>query len=609
MEFYIKQNSTLPILKMEIIKDGRSDFNLNSFLSGSSTFLISLYNKITDRFLFASKECYVSSEYSEFEGKNLYYLNYQFTNKDTLRTGRYEVQVSITSDQGVILLPLQDKYYVNVLGSFLLENSDYNTSYLVNLPCCGFQETIQVAGLTLDAYYTSGSLVIDYVLNNNKVLNYDVTVNFTNIINVISGQNITITTGVTINSGQTIGTTQIIFSNFDFNNLSESTEIKDVKVLTNEPNIVLNLSENTFFNTPPPPLTEIPTPTPTQTPTESVTPTPTQTPTESITPTPSITETPTITPTESITQTPTITPTESETPTPTPTTTPTITPTESETPTPTPTTTPTVTPTITPTSTPISTPSITPTITRTPTVTPTITRTQTPSPVSPTPTRTPTVTPTITPSNTVTPTITPSSVNYSTDPIYALLSSTGKTAYSAATVDSFFSVSQSDYYNVMTGLTSTSVYGVQNDIFLTGSSLSQFSGGWSIIDGGQTGITAGNYIMGYALRTGRQLESYSTRLISGGTINGTYTYLGSGNNTFTSSSVANNPVYFLRKSPTIATVGSSTYVGLYTTSNPTYLTGTSARTIYYASALGPGWISNNFSQIAFQVLINNSRTW
>ena len=51
MEFYIKQNSTLPILKMEIIKDGRSDFNLNSFLSGSSTFLISIYDKSNDEAL------------------------------------------------------------------------------------------------------------------------------------------------------------------------------------------------------------------------------------------------------------------------------------------------------------------------------------------------------------------------------------------------------------------------------------------------------------------------------------------------------------------------------------------------------------------------------
>jgi hypothetical protein len=67
---------------MEIIKDGRSDFNLNSFLSGGTTFLISLYNKSNDKFLFASKNCYVTSEVSPFGGEILYYINYQFTNKD-----------------------------------------------------------------------------------------------------------------------------------------------------------------------------------------------------------------------------------------------------------------------------------------------------------------------------------------------------------------------------------------------------------------------------------------------------------------------------------------------------------------------------------------------
>ena len=235
-------------------------------------------------------------------------------------------------------------------------------------------------------------------------------------------------------------------------------------------------------------------------------------------------------------------------------------------------------------------------MTRTQTVTPTITRTQT-------------VTPSFTPTNTTTPTVTPTTINYGSDPIYNLLSATGKTAYTAATIDNFFSVSQSDYYNIMTGLTSTDVYGVPTNIFLTGSSLSQFAGGWSIIDGGQSGITAGNYIMGYAMRPGRALVSCATRLISGGTINGTYTYLGSGNNTFTSSSVQYSPVYFLRKLPTTATAGASTYIGLFTQDNVAYLTGTSTRTLYYASSLGPGWISNTFNQIAFQVLINNNKTW
>jgi hypothetical protein len=161
----------------------------------------------------------------------------------------------------------------------------------------------------------------------------------------------------------------------------------------------------------------------------------------------------------------------------------------------------------------------------------------------------------------------------------------------------------------MTGLSSTNVYGVQNNIFYTGSTLSQFAGGWSIIDGGQSGITAGNYVMGYAVRAGRTLQSYDTRVISGGTINGTYTYLGSGFNTFTSPSTANQPFYFLRKSPTTATAVASTYVGIYTSSNLTYITSTSARPTYYVSTLGPGWTVNNFSQIAFQVLINNNKTW
>jgi hypothetical protein len=231
MEFYIKQNSTLPILKMEVIKDGRSDFNLNSFLSGSSTFLISLYDKSNDKFLFASKQCYVTTEYSEFEGKNLYYLNYQFTNKDTLRTGRYEVQVSIPSDQGIILLPLQEKYYVNVLESFSLNDLGYNTLYNSNLPCCGFQQTFDINGITLDAYYYSGSLIIDYVLTSNKNYNKDIRVDFTNVLEVLAGTPIEVVTGVTISSGQTRGITQIVFSGYDYGNLTQRGYLKNVIII------------------------------------------------------------------------------------------------------------------------------------------------------------------------------------------------------------------------------------------------------------------------------------------------------------------------------------------------------------------------------------------
>ena len=194
MEFYIKQNSTLPILKVEMIKDGRSDFNLNSFLSGNTSFLISLYDKFTDTFLFASKECYVTTEFSIYEGKNLYFLNYQFSNKDTKKTGRYEVQILIPSEQGVILLPLQEKYYVNVLESFAAKDLIPDNSYIPILPCCGFQETFDIGGLNLEAYYYSGSLIIDYILTITNTYNTDIRVDFTNELEVFTGSTIQIST-------------------------------------------------------------------------------------------------------------------------------------------------------------------------------------------------------------------------------------------------------------------------------------------------------------------------------------------------------------------------------------------------------------------------------
>jgi hypothetical protein len=378
MEFYIKQNSTLPVLRMEIIKDGRSDFNLNSFLSGSTTFLISLYDKFTDTFLFASKSCYVTTEFSVYEGKNLYFLNYQFSNKDTKKTGRYEVQVSIPSEQGVIILPLQEKYYVNVLDSFAADNSSFSDLYSLNLPCCGFQETFNVDGLTLDAYYYSGSLIIDYVLTSTKVYNQDIRVDFTNVLEVISGTTIEIITGVTINSGKTRGVTKVIFPNYNFNNLTQLSSLSNVEFINTIPNTLFNFEEIVIFNTVPPTLT--PTMTPTLTPGFIPSPTPTRTVTPTITPT--------ITPTRTVT--PTNTPPNTNTPTNTSTNTPTVTPTNTSTPT----------NTITPTVTPTVTKTVTPTNTPTNTVTPTL---------SPSNTITPTVTPSITPTNTVTPTVTPTS--------------------------------------------------------------------------------------------------------------------------------------------------------------------------------------------------------
>ena len=372
MEFYIKKNATLPFLKVEICKDGRSDFNLNSFLDSNSTFYISLFDKTIDKILFSSKECFVTTEVSPFEGKTLYYLNYQFTNKDTIKEGRYEVQISAPSENGVIILPLQEKFYVNIIDSFAADNSSFSDLYSLNLPCCGFQETFDVDGLTLDAYYYSGSLIIDYVLTSTKVYNQDIRVNFTNVLEVISGTTVEIVTGVTINSGETRGVTQVIFPDYNFNNLTQSSLLSSVEFINTVPNTLFNFEGNVIFNTVPPTPTPTRTPTPTVTPTNTITPTPTNTITPTVTQTPTPSSTVTLTPSITVTPTnpcveyitdefgnfiltengdyiiseinPCISPTPTKTPTPTPTNTPTNTPTLSITPSITSTLTPTITP-------------------------------------------------------------------------------------------------------------------------------------------------------------------------------------------------------------------------------------------------------------------------
>jgi hypothetical protein len=80
MEFFIRKNATLPVLEINLFKDGRLDYNYqNTNLTGATI------------------------------------------------TSRYMAEFNITTDQGTITLPLRDKIYVTVLDSFV--NSDF---------CCGF---------------------------------------------------------------------------------------------------------------------------------------------------------------------------------------------------------------------------------------------------------------------------------------------------------------------------------------------------------------------------------------------------------------------------------------------------------------------------------------
>lgn len=119
MDFYIKKNATLPILKMAFIKDGRSDFK--SFMEDIESYAIyfSMFDEKTGipKIMAAQADIVSLINASNTE----YYIYYQFTERDTNISGRYRGEFLLKSSEGDLILPLREELYINVLDSSIRE--------------------------------------------------------------------------------------------------------------------------------------------------------------------------------------------------------------------------------------------------------------------------------------------------------------------------------------------------------------------------------------------------------------------------------------------------------------------------------------------------------
>ncbi len=328
MEFFIKKNATLPLLKFEIFQDGRSDFNNIQNLSGVTSSYITLIDPVNSEIKFASRPCSIVTGQSEYDDtKILYFVEYQFKNEETKKLGRYVVELSIVDTNGSVVFKIRDRVFVNIIDSFSIDGYSFANSYEVEYPCC------------------------------DQVLPIPIPVTPPNTPSSTATPTVTPTLTATVTPTTTATPTP-------------TPDNTKTPTPTSTPTMSATLTQtptNTTTPTNTPTMTSTLTQTPTNTPTNTQTPTTTTTPTNTKTPTK--TQTPTNTTTPTPTPTVTVTPTNTSTPamTPSVTNTSTVTPTSSITPTNTPTNS--ITPTNTPTNT--ITPSITPTNTVTPTITPT----------------------------------------------------------------------------------------------------------------------------------------------------------------------------------------------------------------------------------------------
>jgi hypothetical protein len=137
MDWFIKKNATLPLLKLAIIKDGRSDYNNFMELLETSTIFFSMVNtengipKITSR-----PAGFVEKIFDDPNAEPEYYIYYKFTNTETNTVGKFEGQFLIKTFEGNVILPIREKLFIYVQESFIADNLEYDTCYTSVFPCC-----------------------------------------------------------------------------------------------------------------------------------------------------------------------------------------------------------------------------------------------------------------------------------------------------------------------------------------------------------------------------------------------------------------------------------------------------------------------------------------
>ena len=137
MEFFIKKNATLPILKLQVVKDGRSDYNSFMDMIEESSIFFSMTNVETGiPKISTSSAGFVEKVLLDPNSEPEYYIYYQFKPQDTNKTARYEAQFLLRNSQGVLILPIREQLFINVQESFIAEDLPYESCYLIEFPCC-----------------------------------------------------------------------------------------------------------------------------------------------------------------------------------------------------------------------------------------------------------------------------------------------------------------------------------------------------------------------------------------------------------------------------------------------------------------------------------------
>jgi hypothetical protein len=118
MEFFIKKNATLPVLKMQVVKDGRAGYQQLMETLEVSSIYFSMINTSNGIPKIIDAPCGIVPLDLPAGAPPEYYVYFQFTEMDTNTPGRYAGEFLIRNDEGNLILPIREELYINVQDSF-----------------------------------------------------------------------------------------------------------------------------------------------------------------------------------------------------------------------------------------------------------------------------------------------------------------------------------------------------------------------------------------------------------------------------------------------------------------------------------------------------------
>lgn len=125
MVFSIRQNATLPTLKMKLFRDGRNDYNNIDELLENAAITFAMREQATGVYKVANKQANILlKDPCLTELKPEYYISYNFTEEETNKAGIYLGEFKIIffnglTPSGELIVPISEQLYIHVLDSFV----------------------------------------------------------------------------------------------------------------------------------------------------------------------------------------------------------------------------------------------------------------------------------------------------------------------------------------------------------------------------------------------------------------------------------------------------------------------------------------------------------